>query len=165
VGPFVMAMVMANCVRRSNALLCYGPKLSYYEAARFPNFAAAFVNMFGLILFGTALSCPPLAWLLRTCCLPSPGQGEPPLLAHSWSQPHGAILLSTSLICSNLTAARPCFVAMTGPSESTMDKGFLRVTVAGEGVQGTTAKCSFYFPTDPVRAALASFSVSSLMQL
>eukprot|EP01043_Picozoa_sp_COSAG02_P014185 COSAG02_NODE_580_length_20059_cov_3.703908_7_plen_231_part_00 len=76
VGPFVMAMVMANCVRRSNALLCYGPKLRYYEAARFPNFPAAFVNMFGLIMFGTALSCPPLAWLLRTFCLPSPGQGE-----------------------------------------------------------------------------------------
>jgi hypothetical protein len=29
VGPFVMAMVMANCVRRSNAVLNYTPKLVY----------------------------------------------------------------------------------------------------------------------------------------
>jgi hypothetical protein len=29
VGPFVMAMVMANCVRRSNAINTYGPKLVY----------------------------------------------------------------------------------------------------------------------------------------
>ena len=91
VGPFVMAMVMANCVRRSNALLCYGPKLSYYEAARFPNFPAAFVNMFGLVMFGTALSCPPLAWLLRTCCLPSPGQGEVSFVAHTWPQLYSAV--------------------------------------------------------------------------
>jgi len=91
VGPFVMAMVMANCVRRSNALLCYGPKLSYYEAARFPNFPAAFVNIFGLVMFGTALSCPPLAWLLRTCCLPSPGQGEVSFVAHTWPQLYSAV--------------------------------------------------------------------------
>jgi hypothetical protein len=42
---------------------------------------------------------------------------------------------------------------LAGPSEAAMDAGFLRVTVVGEGVQGGTAKCSFYFPTDPVRAA------------
>jgi short subunit dehydrogenase-like uncharacterized protein len=76
VGPFVMAMVMANCVRRSNALLAYGPKLTYYEAARYPSFPAAFVSVFGLIIFGTCLACPPLAWILRTCFLPSPGEGE-----------------------------------------------------------------------------------------
>lgn len=111
VGPFVMAMVMANCVRRSNALLGYGQKLKYYEAARYPHFPAAFVNVFGLILFGTCLACPPLAWLLRTCVLPSPGKG---------------------------------------PSEATMDAGFLRVTVCAEGEHGTEAKCSFYFPNDPV---------------
>ncbi len=29
VGPFVMAMVMANCVRRSNAINNYSPKLVY----------------------------------------------------------------------------------------------------------------------------------------
>lgn len=29
VGPFVMAAVMANCVRRSNAVLNYSPKLTY----------------------------------------------------------------------------------------------------------------------------------------
>ena len=29
VGPFVMAMVMANCVRRSNALNNYSTKLIY----------------------------------------------------------------------------------------------------------------------------------------
>jgi short subunit dehydrogenase-like uncharacterized protein len=113
VGPFVMAMVMANCIRRSNALLGYGPKLKYYEAARYPSFPAAFVSVFGLVLFGTCLACPPLAWLLRTCVLPSPGQG---------------------------------------PSEATMNAGFLRVTVCAEGEHGTSAKCSFYFPTDPVRA-------------
>ena len=38
-----------------------------------------------------------------------------------------------------------------------MDKGFLRVTVVGEGLHGTTAKASFYFPTDPVSIVYALF--------
>lgn len=38
-----------------------------------------------------------------------------------------------------------------------MDKGFLRVTVVGEGLQGTTAKASFYFPTDPVSISYVLF--------
>jgi len=28
-GPFVMAAVMANCIRRSNALMGYGPKVTH----------------------------------------------------------------------------------------------------------------------------------------
>lgn len=41
----------------------------------FPNFGSAFVNMMGLIVFATALSIPPLQWLLRKFVLPAPGQG------------------------------------------------------------------------------------------
>lgn len=126
VGPFVMASVMANCVRRSNAILGYGPKLSYYEAARYPSFAAGFVSVFTLIIFGTCLACPPLTWILRTCVLPKPGEG---------------------------------------PNEATMDAGFLRVTAVGEGVSGTKAKCSFYFPNDPGYRDTARMLVESGLSL
>ena len=40
VGPFVMAAVMANCIRRSNALNGYSPRLTYRESVVFPNFFA-----------------------------------------------------------------------------------------------------------------------------
>eukprot|EP00051_Salpingoeca_urceolata_P017594 m.241426 g.241426 ORF g.241426 m.241426 type:complete len:498 (+) comp18999_c0_seq3:1810-3303(+) len=74
VGPFVMAMVMANCIRRSNALNGYGTKLKYHEAVVFPSFFAGFVTTLQLMVFAMALFCPPLKWCMRKV-LPKPGQG------------------------------------------------------------------------------------------
>jgi short subunit dehydrogenase-like uncharacterized protein len=109
-GFFVMAMVMANCVRRSNAINNYSTKLVYKEAAVHPSFMAAFITQVGFLVFGTALYCPPLKSFLQTCCLPKPGQG---------------------------------------PSEASMDEGFLRVTGIATGSNGGKARAVFYFPTDP----------------
>lgn len=74
VGPFVMAMVMANCVRRSNAVNRYG-KVVYREAAVYPSFMAGFATIFGYLVFASALFFPPLKWVLRKFVLPPPGQG------------------------------------------------------------------------------------------
>ncbi len=71
---------------------------------------AGYVTLLGFFLFGTALFCPPLTWLLRTFVLPKPGQG---------------------------------------PSEASMDEGFLRVTGVATGSSGGKARVTFYFPTDP----------------
>eukprot|EP00981_Chlorochromonas_danica_P011248 scaffold3825_cov179-Ochromonas_danica.AAC.5 len=72
--PFPMAMVMANCVRRSHVLNQYSDKLIYREAAVQPSFMAAYVQYVGLLIFGTALFFPPLRFLLQKI-LPEPGQG------------------------------------------------------------------------------------------
>ena len=74
-GPFVMSMVMANCVRRSNAVNNYASKLEYKEVQTFPNFFAAFSTFIGLAVFGTAFFLPPLHWVLQTFFLPKPGEG------------------------------------------------------------------------------------------
>lgn len=111
VGPFVMAGVNANCVRRSNAVLGYSNKLIYSEAQVYPNFFAGFVTLMLMIVFGTCLAIPLVLWfMLQSGIMPSPGQG---------------------------------------PSESDMDKGFLKVTAIGTGASGGTVKSTFYFPTDP----------------
>lgn len=75
VGPFVMAMVMANCVRRSNAINNYGAKITYKEAQVYPSFMAGYVTLLGFFVLGTALYCPPAKWLLVTYLLPKPGEG------------------------------------------------------------------------------------------
>eukprot|EP01031_Cornospumella_fuschlensis_P027154 gene27154-32800_t len=108
--PFVMAMVMANCVRRSNALLNYSPKLTYKEAAVNASFFSAFVSWMGMIVLGTALVFPPFQYLLQKFVLPEPGQG---------------------------------------PSEKTMDAGYLHITGYAYGNKGSKVKVQFYFPTDP----------------
>jgi short subunit dehydrogenase-like uncharacterized protein len=69
VGPFVMAAVMGNCIKRSNALLRYGPRLTYREAVQYSSCCAGAVEVFMLIALGTALVFPPLNWLLRACVL------------------------------------------------------------------------------------------------
>jgi len=75
-GPFVMAAVMANCIKRSNALLAYSPKLLYSECQVYPNFFAGFVSVMLLLVFGTCLFIPPLRYLLLLLgVVPSPGQG------------------------------------------------------------------------------------------
>jgi hypothetical protein len=40
VGPFLMSAVMANCIRRSNAISSYSAKLTYRESVVYPNFMA-----------------------------------------------------------------------------------------------------------------------------
>jgi len=83
VGPSLMASVMSNCVRHSNAQLRYSPKLVYAEAAAFGGFMAAVIAMIQLTVFGTALFCPPLKWILRGCVLPKPGGGPSMSYMHS----------------------------------------------------------------------------------
>ncbi len=41
----------------------------------YPSFAAGYVSVLGLLVFATALFCPPLKWFLRAFVLPKPGQG------------------------------------------------------------------------------------------
>lgn len=111
VGPFVMAMVMANCVRRSFALNKYSAKLVYREHVVYPSFMAGVVQLIGMMLIGMAIMIPPLKWLfLSTGLIPKPGEG---------------------------------------PSEESMDRGFLKVTAIATGDKNGTAKVQFYFPTDP----------------
>lgn len=75
VGPFLMAWVMSNCVRRSNTINNYGPQLKYKEMMVFPNFFAAFVTMVSLMIFGSIVMIPPLCSLLYKYVLPVPGEG------------------------------------------------------------------------------------------
>lgn len=110
VGPFVMAMVMCNCVRRSNALNKYSSKIIYREAQVYPSFMAGFVTVTGLAAFGTSLMIPPLSWFLQKFILPKPGQG---------------------------------------PSETSMNAGWLKVTAFAKGSKGGKTRVEFYFPTDP----------------
>jgi hypothetical protein len=68
-----MARVNSQIVRRSNALLGYGEKLVYEEAAVYTNFFRSFNAFVGLIVFATTLFNPPVTWLLRKFVLPKPG--------------------------------------------------------------------------------------------
>jgi len=79
VGPWVMASVNYNAVRRSNAINGYGNKLVYSEHVVFPGLMAGLVNLFTLVMFGTMMFCPPLSWLLsKTKAIPEPGTGPTP---------------------------------------------------------------------------------------
>lgn len=124
--PFAMAMVMANCVRRSNAVNGYSPKMTYKEAAVQPSFFAAYITYVGLGIFATALFCPPLQYLLKKFVLPEPGQG---------------------------------------PSEKSMDSGYLHITSYAYGSKGSKVKASFYFPTDPGYRDTARMLVESALVL
>jgi hypothetical protein len=67
VGPFLMAGVMATCVRRSTAINNYTlsrssdtdnekRELKYYEAAVYPNFFAGVVSLIGYMVLGSCLA-------------------------------------------------------------------------------------------------------------
>ena len=71
----VQAMVMGNCVRRSNALLKYGSSIIYQESEVYASGFAGFVSFVNLILFGTVLGCTPLREIAIRTLLPAPGQG------------------------------------------------------------------------------------------
>jgi short subunit dehydrogenase-like uncharacterized protein len=76
IGPSLMASVICNCVKRSNALNNYNPNtLVYKESAVYSNFFEGFSNVMSLVNFGSALMIPPLRWLLRSFVLPKPGEG------------------------------------------------------------------------------------------
>lgn len=76
IGPFVMAMVMANCVRRSVALNKYSSKLLYKESVVYPSFIAGVIQLIDMMLIGMAIMIPPLKWLfLTTGIIPKPGEG------------------------------------------------------------------------------------------
>lgn len=77
VGPFIMAMVMANCIRRSNAINKYSGAntLRYYEAASYSNVYHMLKTFIYSIIFGTCLYTPILDKLFYKYFLPQPGQG------------------------------------------------------------------------------------------
>lgn len=70
VGPFLMAGVNFNAIRRSNAINAYGTDIKYNEALVFPSMMAAVSMTMDLLLFACLLVCKPLHFLL-----PKPGQG------------------------------------------------------------------------------------------
>lgn len=75
-GPFVMAMVMANCIRRSNALNNYSGKLVYREGLVYPSLLAAVTSSLSTLYYGTGLFTPPLRSLMYALkILPKPGEG------------------------------------------------------------------------------------------
>merc|ERR1712130_648330 len=69
-------MVMANCVRRSNAVNQYGKKLVYKEAQVFPGVMAGFISTLRTFVIGTAIVFPPLKALLKYCFPPGSGPSE-----------------------------------------------------------------------------------------
>lgn len=76
VGPFVMAPVMANCVRRSNAVNNYSDNLVYSEEQVYPSFMAGAITFVLGLLLVLSIFLPPLRWLLLTTkVLPNPGEG------------------------------------------------------------------------------------------
>ncbi|GAB5363285.1 hypothetical protein AAMO2058_000870400 [Amorphochlora amoebiformis] len=75
VGPFVMAPVNANVVRRSNALLGYSPVFTYYEVMTFPGCMAAWLAQTVNLFIGTAIFLPPCKAFMYAFFLPKPGQG------------------------------------------------------------------------------------------
>lgn len=71
-GPWIMAPVMANCVRRSNALLGYAPDLRYGDAKLDdPDWTSRVRQSAYQFVVGAALLAPPLRGVLT----PEPGEG------------------------------------------------------------------------------------------
>lgn len=120
VGPFYMASVMANCVRRSNALLNYSSNLRYCEALVYPNVFAAVIDFYDTLLLGTYMFSDPFLNFM----LPSSGPSDSFM---------DKVNTFTHTLCSLITF---------------MDKGFLKVTACGLGSSGSKAKAVIYFPTD-----------------
>lgn len=74
VGPFVMATYNTRIVRRSSALLGYGPDFTYRELSAYSNPATAYGFTAGLGALAGGLAFPPTRFLLDRV-LPSPGDG------------------------------------------------------------------------------------------
>ena len=70
-SPFLMSLINAQVVKRSQALRSKGSKEVFYrEALIFEDFKTAFVNWFGLVAGMTCLLTP-----LRGLIIPKPGEG------------------------------------------------------------------------------------------
>jgi short subunit dehydrogenase-like uncharacterized protein len=78
-APFLMAAVNTRVVRRSHALLGYGPSFLYQEAMSLPDGPRGFVMSSlvtaGLASFVGAVVFPPTRALLGKFVLPAPGEG------------------------------------------------------------------------------------------
>jgi len=75
-GFSLMASVIANCVKRSNAINNYNTNtFTYKESMIFKNFFEGFSTSVGLVNFASLLLIPPLRWMLRSFVLPKPGEG------------------------------------------------------------------------------------------
>eukprot|EP00468_Gymnochlora_sp_CCMP2014_P003567 CAMPEP_0167751680 /NCGR_PEP_ID=MMETSP0110_2-20121227/6717_1 /TAXON_ID=629695 /ORGANISM="Gymnochlora sp., Strain CCMP2014" /LENGTH=499 /DNA_ID=CAMNT_0007637211 /DNA_START=664 /DNA_END=2163 /DNA_ORIENTATION=+ len=74
VGPFIMAPVNANVVKRSNALLGYSPSITYSEVITHPGCMSAWLIELQKIFIGTGIFFPPWKFF-HSFCLPSPGEG------------------------------------------------------------------------------------------
>ena len=64
----------------------------------------------------------------------------------------GLIFFGTALVFPPLQWVLRKFILPApgqGPSQDSMDQGFLKVTAFAEGVSGSKAQAIFYFPTDP----------------
>ena len=71
-----MSTVMAQSIRRSNALNEYSKDLVYREAMVHLNFCAALSASIGLLVGGTAFYITPIRWLLlESGLLPKAGEG------------------------------------------------------------------------------------------
>lgn len=82
VGPFVMAPVMGNCIRRSNAILHYSPntgpeqRATYKEMFCFPNLWEGIAYIASLLAMGLALALPVAPQILSK--IHPPGSGPSP---------------------------------------------------------------------------------------
>jgi hypothetical protein len=52
IGMFVAAMVTANCIRRTYALVEYGPSLTYAEGSAYKSFSAGLGQFTHLLVVG-----------------------------------------------------------------------------------------------------------------
>jgi len=92
VGPFVMATYNTRVVRRSAALLDYGPRFRYRELSAYSNPAMAFAFTAGLGALAGGLTLKPTRMLLDRV-LPDPGEGpseKARAAGHFRMQVHGA---------------------------------------------------------------------------
>jgi short subunit dehydrogenase-like uncharacterized protein len=74
IGPFVMATYNTRIVRRSHALLDYGPRFRYREISAYGNPVTAVAVTAGLGALAGGLALPPTRMLLDKV-LPDPGEG------------------------------------------------------------------------------------------
>mmetsp|Transcript_13282 Transcript_13282/g.40910 ORF Transcript_13282/g.40910 Transcript_13282/m.40910 type:complete len:404 (-) Transcript_13282:202-1413(-) len=91
-GPWIMAPVMTNCVRRSNALLGYADGLTYGEQQlRDPSFVNRTKDSFFAGLVGAAVALPSVFGPL----LPKPGEGPARAdMEAGWLRVHGRAKLA-----------------------------------------------------------------------
>lgn len=74
-GPWIMAPVMMNCVRRSNALLGYSPEFEYGDSAvKVQSWTAWTKNLAMTVAMGVSIHVPTLSGLVSSM-IPKSGEG------------------------------------------------------------------------------------------